>query len=82
MITPWLTSCYKSIDFFNIVGYPHDMPSSIDKLPIFHGDIAIIANDSWEVFTIFVCELEMQHLDVVLKLFVLSLKGKACKWFF
>jgi hypothetical protein len=31
MGAPWLIDCYKPFDFINIVGEPHDFPTSLEK---------------------------------------------------
>jgi hypothetical protein len=33
MVALWLTDTFKPFDFSNIAGYPHDMPSSMEKIP-------------------------------------------------
>jgi hypothetical protein len=81
MATLWLTNTFKPFDFSNIAGYPHDMPSSLEKFPTFHGDNAIGARENWDVFMEHITSPRVCHLDVSYKSFALSLKKDARKWF-
>jgi hypothetical protein len=77
MVSPWLSNCYKPFDFSTIVGQPHDLPKSLGRLSIFHGDNGISANDHWDAFMDFIRNENVQHLDVLFKWFTLSLKKNA-----
>jgi hypothetical protein len=81
MVALWLTDTFKPFDFSNIAGYPHDMPSSLEKFPTFHGDNAIGAREHWDAFMEHITTLGVCHLDVLYKCFSLSLKKDARKWF-
>jgi hypothetical protein len=76
-----LTDAFKPFDFSNIVGQPHDMPSSLDKFPTFHGDNSICAKEHWDVFIEHIITLGVCHLDILYKQKSLSLKIDARKWF-
>jgi hypothetical protein len=41
MATPWLIDFHKLFDFINIADQPHDLPTSLEKMHVFHGDNAI-----------------------------------------
>jgi hypothetical protein len=81
MVSPWLTDCYKPFDFTNIAGQPHDLPTSLEKMLVFHGDNAIGAKEHWDAFMDYVRSLGIAHLDVLYKCFSLSLKKDARNWF-
>jgi len=71
MDAPCLIDCYKPFDFFNIVCYPHDFPSSLENTPLFHGDNGIGAIEHWDDFMDFVISLSIEHIDVFYKRFSL-----------
>jgi hypothetical protein len=81
MISPWLIDCYKPFDFFNTAGYPHDFPSSLEKISLFQSDNAIGVNEHWDDFMDFVRAISIEHFDVFYKCFALSLEKDARKWF-
>jgi hypothetical protein len=81
MDAPWLTNYFKPFDFSNIAGQPHDMPTSLEKFPLFHGDNVIGAKEHWDAFIDHITTLGVCHLDVIYKCFSLSLKKYARKWF-
>jgi len=81
MAAPWLTDCYKPFDFSNIAGQPHDLPVSLENIPVLHGDNAISDKEHWDAFMDCVGTLEIAHLDVLFKCFSLSLKKDARNWF-
>jgi hypothetical protein len=80
MVAPWLTNTFKPFDFSNITSYPHDLPSSLQKLSSFHCHNVIGAREHWDaMFMEHITILGVCHLDVLYKCFVLSLKKDARK---
>jgi len=59
-------------------GMPEDY---LKLLPRFTGEDDILAQKHMEVFCSFVENLNIEHLDVVMILFVQSLDGEARNWF-
>ena len=60
----------------------NDMPQDYLKiLPRFNGENEVDAHKHLENFCSFAENLNVEHLDVVLRLFVQSLEGEARKWF-
>ena len=60
----------------------NDMPQDYLKiLPKFNGENEIDAQKHLETFCSFADNFNVEHLDVVLRLFVQSLDGEAIKWF-
>ena len=60
----------------------NDMPQDYLKiLPRFNGENDTEAQKHLEVFCAFAENFIVEHLDVVLRLFVQSLDGEARKWF-
>jgi hypothetical protein len=73
---------YKPLYFTNIVGAPHDIPKSvIDKLHIFQGNNAMLAGDHWNPFMTMMKRTNVQHQDMLMKLFILSLEEDVVDWF-
>jgi hypothetical protein len=67
MVSPWLTDCYKPFDFSNIASQPHELPKSLENMPLFHGDNVVSANEHWDAFMDFARTLGIEHLDVFYK---------------
>ena len=60
----------------------HDMPQDyLNLLPRFNGQDSTSAQKHNEDFCAFAKNVNVEHLDVVLRLFVQSLDGEARKWF-
>lgn len=73
---------YKAISFDNICGYPNVMPPKIrDKIPKFSGEKSESANEYLQEFVDVIGEYEIDFEDVVMRLFVQSLKGDERDWF-
>jgi hypothetical protein len=51
------------------------------KMHIFHGDNAIGPKEHWDAFMYYVRSIGITHLDVIYKIFSLSLKKDARNWF-
>jgi hypothetical protein len=81
-LTPWLDDLFKPSNFANICGYSHDVPEkAIDKLPFFQGNNAVSGRDHWRQFMSVIQKQGVRNMDVVMKLFVLSLEDDAMDWF-
>jgi hypothetical protein len=76
-----LADAYKPLDFSNITGYPHAMAATTNKILVFHGNNVIGAREHWDAFMEYINDMGIDHLDLLLKCFSLSLKMDATKWF-
>ena len=81
-----MTEFYKSLDFSQIEGSPHDIPNdSLKKLPIFEGNNAIISKSyiwKFDKHLVSYCnDATHNHEDVKMKLFALSLGDDAVEWY-
>jgi len=65
MATPWLKNSFKSFDFSNIAGQPHDMPNYLEKLPLFHGDNSIGDKEHWDEYIDHITTHRVCHIDVL-----------------
>lgn len=73
---------YRQISFDGILGYPNAFPKDIrDKVPKFLGNNAISCEEHLRLFIDMLNDYEVEHEDVVLKLFVQSLVEDARDWF-
>jgi hypothetical protein len=70
---------YALLDLTPIQGQPHALPTGEyrDRLPKFAGNNAITVEDHLNAFLKFVDDLEVEHEDVVMKMFVQTLEGDA-----
>jgi hypothetical protein len=81
MSTPWLNDNYKLLNLSIVCGSPHDIPDKgVYKLPIFQGNNVVSTQDHLNAFKNVVRQLNVKVLDVVLKLFVLSLEDDVIDW--
>lgn len=73
---------YKALNFNGIRGYPNIVPSEIRKcLPKYNGLNSKSANKHMQVFCDLMEDYEIEAEDVVMKLFVQSLKDDVRVWF-
>ena len=82
-----MTEFFKTLDFSQIAGAPHDIPNdAIKKLPIFQGNNAITAKShlrKFENHVVNYCnDASHNHEDVKMKLFSLSLEDDVVEWYF
>lgn len=76
------TERYKAISFDKICGYPNIVPPKIrDRIPKFNGEKAESISKHFQEFVDMMGDYELDFEDVVMKLFVQSLKGDARDWF-
>ena len=74
---------FKPLDYSAVIGKPHNIPDkSIEKVPSFHGNDVITAKSHLLSFT--QCYNKwchnVNHDDVKMRLFALSLEADAFKW--
>jgi hypothetical protein len=73
---------YKALDITAFQGAPHALPKKYQKwLPKFQGNNVISAQTHVRAFEDILTEKEVEHEDVVMKLFILSLEEDARVWF-
>ena len=75
----FLMNIYASL---NLPQPMNEMPQEYLKfLPIFTGEDEITVEEHLHLFCTFTENFNVEHLDVVMRLFVQSLNGEARKWF-
>lgn len=73
---------YKSSSFWGIKGFPKKIPNDIRKyLPKFTGKNSELASRHLDAFMDLMGDFEINHEDVVMKLFAQSLKDDANDWY-
>lgn len=73
---------YRQICFLGIPGYPNEIPKGLrDKVTKFVGNNAITSEQHLRDFSSLLNDYEVEHEDVVMKLFVHSLIKDARDWF-
>lgn len=84
MVAPrFALTVYAPLDFTQIAGQPHDLPTGDyrKRLPKFSGNNAITFEDHLEAFLKYVDDLEVEHEDVTMKMFLQTLEGNARIWY-
>ena len=75
---PWLQCGVVAIP-----GLQHNLPKHPDKLlPKFDLDDKVVADKVLDKFILAIQTMNVQHEDVVCRLFPLTFKGKATVWYF
>ena len=73
---------YKQVSFLGIPGFPHPIPNDLrDKVTKFAGNNAVTGEEHLKKFIDMLNDYEVEHEDVVMKLFVHSLTEDARDWF-
>ena len=77
---------FTQLDFSQIAGQPHRLPDkAVEKLPMFTGSDATTSTMHLKSFSkcanAFISDPTHQHDDVYMKLFALSLDGRAGDWY-
>ena len=73
---------FRQISFARILGFPYHISFDLrDKVVKFFGNNAIISEEHLRIFIDMLNEFEVEHEDVVLKLFVHYLIEDARDWF-
>lgn len=70
---------YAPLDLTQITGRPHDLLTGDyrKRLPKFSGNNAVTIEDLLEAFLKYVDDLEVEHEDVLMKMFVQTHEGDA-----
>lgn len=73
---------YRAINFGVFYGYPNPIPPEIRKgLPKFSGEKSESAEKHLQRFIELIEDYEVDHEDVIIRLFVQSLTDEAREWF-
>jgi hypothetical protein len=82
MSPSWTNRLYKPLNFQNIVGQPHEMPKDIAKwLPKFSGNNVVTVEEHIDQLIHAFEIMYVEHDDVSMKLFAISLEGPAKNWY-
>jgi hypothetical protein len=82
-VTRFTFNAFGPLDITAIPGQPHALPTTnyVKKLPKFQGNNIVNAQEHIDQF-LKVCDDEgVEHEDVAMKMFVLTLEGEACSWY-
>jgi hypothetical protein len=78
----WANHLYKPLNFQNIAGQPHEMPKDIAKwLPKFSENNVVTAEEHIDQLIGAFEIMCVEHDDVAMKLFTISLEGPARTWY-
>jgi hypothetical protein len=74
---------YAPLDLAQIPGQPHALTTGEygERLPKLAGNNAITFEDHVNTFLKFIDDLEVEHEDVVMKMFVQTIEGDAREWY-
>jgi hypothetical protein len=76
-------SAYDPLSFVAFPDYPHDLPAGkyLKRLPRFTGKLGVSTEDHLADFLQVVDDFDVEHEDVVMRMFVPTLEGEARAWY-
>jgi hypothetical protein len=79
----WRFSTYDPLSFVAFSDYPHDLPTSdyLKRLHRFARKFGVSAEDHLAEFSRVVDDFDVEHEDVVMRMFVSTLEGEARTWY-
>jgi hypothetical protein len=71
--------CFDPLSFVAFPDYPHDLPAGdyLKRLPRFAGKFGVSTEDHLADFLTVVEDFDVEHEDVVMRMFVSTLEGEA-----
>jgi hypothetical protein len=74
---------YDPLSFVSFPNHPHEIPAGEyhKRLPLFAGKFGVLAKDHLVDFLKVVEDCEVEHEDVVMRMFVQTLEGNTRTWY-
>jgi hypothetical protein len=75
----WIFSTFDPLSFATFLDYPHELPAHkwLKCIPFFAGQLGESVEELLDKFLEVVIDFEVEHEDVVMRMFVSTLKGEA-----
>jgi hypothetical protein len=79
----WRFSAFDPLSFVAFPDYPHDLPARkwLKRIPLFAGRLGESVKDHLDKFLQVVWEFNVEHEDVVMRMFVSTLEWEARAWY-
>jgi hypothetical protein len=79
----WRFSAFDPLSFVAFPDYPQDLPTRkwLKRIPLFAGRLGESVNDHLDKFLQVVWEFNVEHEDVVMRMFVSTLEREARAWY-
>jgi hypothetical protein len=79
----WRFSTFDPLSFVAFPDYPHDLPAHkwLKRIPLFAGRLGESVEEHLDKFLQVVSDFEVEHEDVVMRMFVSTLEGEARAWY-
>jgi hypothetical protein len=79
----WRFSAFDPLSFAAFLDYPHDLPARkwLKHIPLFAGRLGESVEDHLAKFLQVVGDFNVEHEDVVMRMFVSTLEGEARPWY-
>jgi hypothetical protein len=79
----WRFSAFDPLSFVAFPDYPHDLPARkwLKCLPLFAGRSKELVEDHLASFSKLLDDFEVEHEDLVIRMFVSTLEGEARTWY-
>jgi hypothetical protein len=82
-ILRWIFSSFYPLSFDAFIDYPHKLPARkwLKWIPLFSGRLGELFNDHFDKFLQVVWDFNVEHEDVVMRMFVSTLEWEARAWY-
>jgi hypothetical protein len=82
-IVRWIFSAFDPLSFVAFPDYPHDLPARkwLKHIPLFLRRLGESFNDHFDKFLQVVWDFNVEHENVVMKMFVSNLEWEARAWY-
>jgi hypothetical protein len=79
----WRVSAFDPLSFVSFLDYPHDLLARewLKHISLFAGRLEELIEDHLANFLQVVSDFDVEHEDVVMRMFVLNLEGEARAWY-